>query len=173
MEEQFDAVLYLGPPSTMTVAKLSPALCADRGYMEMRLGRLAIIAPPPGAPFLPADRLREYCANPAGNAEIADSKPKFAELIRQTLRDAAQGKVDPAGIAPESRDRLIPFLQNIGTRFLGPAGALESLTLLADTSDAEKRVRRYRAVFASGQKMILTVSLSSTDTILSLDPRPE
>lgn len=37
----WDAVLYLGPPSSFTVSQLPPALCADRRYMEMRLRRLA------------------------------------------------------------------------------------------------------------------------------------
>jgi hypothetical protein len=43
MEEQFDAVLYLGPPSSITVAKLSPTLCADQSYLTMRTERLKTI----------------------------------------------------------------------------------------------------------------------------------
>lgn len=42
MEDQFDAVLYLGPPSTLTNARLSPALCADRAFIEMRLQRMTL-----------------------------------------------------------------------------------------------------------------------------------
>lgn len=57
MERQFDAVLYLGPPSSITYSELAPALCADPGYMAMRLGRLAE-AGPPGE----AARLTAYCA---------------------------------------------------------------------------------------------------------------
>jgi len=57
MEEQFDAVLYLGPPSTMTTAELPRARCADVGYMTLRLGRLDSDGPKPEA-----DRLRQYCA---------------------------------------------------------------------------------------------------------------
>jgi len=44
-EEQFDAILYLGPPSSMTASKLAPALCSDRVYMEMRIWRLGLIPP--------------------------------------------------------------------------------------------------------------------------------
>jgi hypothetical protein len=40
MEEQFDALLYLGPPSEITYAQLSPALCADPAYLAMRRSRL-------------------------------------------------------------------------------------------------------------------------------------
>lgn len=59
MEDQFNAVLYLGPPSAIktAVAELSPAVCTDRSYLEVRLRRMAIGAPPPDA-----ERLREYCA---------------------------------------------------------------------------------------------------------------
>jgi len=46
MEDQFDAILYLGPPSSMTNAPVSAALCQDKRYMEIRLQRLARFAPP-------------------------------------------------------------------------------------------------------------------------------
>jgi len=58
MEEQFDALLYLGPPSDITISRLSPALCADREYMEMRLGRIAL-----EGPKIEGERLKQYCAN--------------------------------------------------------------------------------------------------------------
>jgi hypothetical protein len=38
----YDALLYLGPPSAMTMSQLSPTLCSDRNYVEMRLWRLAV-----------------------------------------------------------------------------------------------------------------------------------
>jgi hypothetical protein len=56
MEDQFDAVLYLGPPSDMTMSQLSVALCADRTYMEMRLERMTLA----GMRRL-VDRLKDYC----------------------------------------------------------------------------------------------------------------
>ncbi len=77
MEEQFDAILYLGPPSSMTAAKLAPALCADRAYIEMRIARLELIPPPPGAALPPGDQLRAYCAHPAGLTEIPDREPAY------------------------------------------------------------------------------------------------
>ena len=58
MEDQFDAVLYLGPPSGITISRLSPSLCADPEYMTMRLGRIA-----QQGPQIEADRLKQYCAS--------------------------------------------------------------------------------------------------------------
>jgi hypothetical protein len=170
-EDQFDAFLYLGPPNRITISQLPRALCSDRQYMEMRLSRMATLRPPADAPFTPVDRLKEYCALPAGDAEIPDREPKMTELIRETLRDAAAGKVDPDRIAPQSRERLALFLTRRGPMFLGPMGELQSLILLAEGEVDGKRVRRYRAVFAGGQKMIWIVGISPEGTIVSLDPR--
>ncbi len=173
MEEQFDAILYLGPPSSMTSARLAPALCSDRGYIEMRTARLGLIPPPPGAAVTPADQLKENCAHPGKLTEVPDRDPAITERIARLLRNAAQGKVDAEGIAPESRTRLIAFLETDGPRFLGHAGALTSLVLLEDSDSGGKRVRRYRSVFASGLRIMWTVGLSSTGAIVSLHPRPE
>jgi hypothetical protein len=107
------------------------------------------------------------------DTEIPDREPAITELIRTTLRDAAHGTVNPDSIAPESRDLLISFLQRDGPRYLGPAGELKSFTLVADTDSGGKHVRRYRALFANGLRIIWTVGLSSAGAIASLDPRPE
>jgi hypothetical protein len=62
MEDQFDAVLYLGPPSKMTMSQLPSSLCTDPEYMKMRLGRLALVPPPPGAVTTESEMLKSYCA---------------------------------------------------------------------------------------------------------------
>jgi hypothetical protein len=36
MEEQFDAVLHLGAPSSLTMSNLPKLLCADTSYRQMR-----------------------------------------------------------------------------------------------------------------------------------------
>jgi hypothetical protein len=64
-EEQFDAVLYLGPASAMTESRWSPALCSDAAYMEMRLKRIAVS----GIPQAEADRLKTYCASLAAKED--------------------------------------------------------------------------------------------------------
>jgi hypothetical protein len=61
MEEQFDAILYVGPLSAMMISRISPALCADAGYVKMRAGRMAIM-PGPAGPQHPAERFRQFCA---------------------------------------------------------------------------------------------------------------
>ena len=61
MEDQFDAVLYLGPPASITQSRLSPARCADVEYMKMRLGRMSLLPSPPGQTSA-GERLKRYCA---------------------------------------------------------------------------------------------------------------
>jgi hypothetical protein len=56
MEDQFDALLYLGP--TLTSVGLPPALCADADYLQMRTQRMALAPDGQGN----VSRLRRYCA---------------------------------------------------------------------------------------------------------------
>jgi hypothetical protein len=56
-EQQFDAVLYLGPSSAMKQSQIPPALCRDKRYVEMRMQRIAI-----AGPKVEADKLTQYCA---------------------------------------------------------------------------------------------------------------
>jgi hypothetical protein len=57
MEDQFDALLYLGPPSSITTSQSPISLCADAAYMKKRLGRLEEYGPK-----AEADRIRQRCA---------------------------------------------------------------------------------------------------------------
>ena len=47
MDDQFDALLYLGPPSNMTFVGTPPALCRDQPFVTERLRRFALAGPPP------------------------------------------------------------------------------------------------------------------------------
>lgn len=60
-DDQFDALLYLGPSSAVTTSALSPALCADTGYIEMRMRRFALASGQVGQSG--ANRLKQYCAS--------------------------------------------------------------------------------------------------------------
>jgi hypothetical protein len=55
MEDQFDALLYLGPRSAMTRSRLPARLCLDPAYMEMRLSRMTLVGQP-------TEPLKTYCA---------------------------------------------------------------------------------------------------------------
>lgn len=58
VQEQLDAVLYLGPQAQMT-GTLTPAkACADPGFLDERLRRIALT----GIPSFEADRVRAICA---------------------------------------------------------------------------------------------------------------
>ena len=57
LEDIVDAILYVGPASGRTTAGISPALCADPGYVKMRLDRIALMGLPPGE----ADVVKRQC----------------------------------------------------------------------------------------------------------------
>lgn len=172
MQEQFDAMLYLGSPATMTIAQLAPALCADADYVRMRAGRLGLLPPPPDAPFNPADRLRARCAFPRTDGEIPDRDTAFTTMVRAVLLDAQKGVAAPERFAPELRERLVRFSERYGPRILGAMGVLQSLTLIGDATVAGQHLRRYRAQFANGM-MVWTIGVSPQGTITSMDPARE
>ena len=57
LEDIVDAIFYVGPASSRTAAGISPVLCADPGYIKMRLERIALTALPPGE----TDRVKREC----------------------------------------------------------------------------------------------------------------
>jgi hypothetical protein len=63
-EQQFDAAIYLGPPSTITEARLDPARCRDERYIAMRTRRMALaLGIMPGTTGTgPIAQLLRYCA---------------------------------------------------------------------------------------------------------------
>lgn len=56
MEDEFDAVLYLGPPSSMTSVTIPAALCHDSQFVNARLQRLAHFGP-----SVEVDRFKKAC----------------------------------------------------------------------------------------------------------------
>jgi hypothetical protein len=56
IENEFDALLYLGPPSSMTSTTIPAALCQDSQFVNTRLQRLARFGPPGEV-----DRFKKAC----------------------------------------------------------------------------------------------------------------
>ena len=64
MEDQFDAILYVGPPSSLTYSRLSPELCRDENYRKMRAARRQLFAGlTQGAPTAAIDPCEEILAH--------------------------------------------------------------------------------------------------------------
>lgn len=60
IQDQFDALLYLGPQATLTTTTPSGARCSEPGYLQERLRRIALT----GIAAFEADRARQPCALP-------------------------------------------------------------------------------------------------------------
>lgn len=58
IEDHFDAVIYLGPASTMTLGPLPYPRCTDAAYIEMRVARMVLS----GMPDSVRERLTSDCA---------------------------------------------------------------------------------------------------------------
>jgi len=58
IEDHYDAVLYLGPASSMTISRLPHPRCSDPAYVQMRVGRMLLTGASPAV----ADRLAADCA---------------------------------------------------------------------------------------------------------------
>ena len=58
-DQQFDAVLYLGPPPATDAEPLSEKLCAEPGYVQMRLRRIALA----GLPRPEVERVKKLCGD--------------------------------------------------------------------------------------------------------------
>lgn len=68
MQEQFDAVLYLGPKSEITHGELPTSLCADPKYVEMRAARLSA--------------MQSLRASTTGTSPAADFRRRCKEAVK-------------------------------------------------------------------------------------------
>ena len=105
-------------------------------------------------------RLKRHYRNRFKKMSADEQKRLIAEK-RERGEDVSAFEIDP-------RERLVQFLREFGRRTFGTSGTLESLTLLEDTTDSNKRGGRYLAAFGSGTKMIWTVALRA-DGAVSFD----
>jgi hypothetical protein len=84
MEDQYDAILYMGPQSARTSAPISSALCADPAYIKMRLDRIAMVGLPPGE----GDAVRRACGVDRSPDQVPANSPESDETlhVRQSLQ---------------------------------------------------------------------------------------
>jgi CubicO group peptidase (beta-lactamase class C family) len=103
MQEQFDALLYLGPKSEITYAGLQKSLCADPDYVEMRANRLSAMRPP-GAPATgsspAADAFRLQCKE-AVEGPRTTASPGTEAVLRRIIDGFINGQPDFDEIAPD------------------------------------------------------------------------
>jgi CubicO group peptidase (beta-lactamase class C family) len=108
----------------------------------------------------------------AGKTGIEDKDPKLTEALKGLLENAARGQVDKSLFAPQAQDQVVAMVQQAGPRMLAPLGPMQSFTLLDETTESDKRVRRYRAKFEK-MTLIWTFELTTEGKIIRLEPRPE
>jgi hypothetical protein len=172
-DEQFDAVLYLGPPATMRSAALADARCEDEAYLRMRTTRLALLGPPATAPFDPSDRITVDCAFRGLPARVVeDALPAFTASVRGAIDDVMVPRVEPARFAVERRARLVAFFQMYAPRVIAPLGAVRSIDLTGDATVIGTRYRRYRVTHERGVTVWI-VGVAADGTIASMQPRRE
>jgi hypothetical protein len=61
IEDHFDAILFLGPPASLSFSPLSYPRCAEPSYVQMRVRRMTIAAAMPPAAASVAARLKQDC----------------------------------------------------------------------------------------------------------------
>ena len=86
MQEQFDAVLYLGPKSEITYGGLPKSLCADPEYVEMRRRPSAMRPPEPRRGLLSRRRLPQALqGGGGGTAQVNGGRKVVLPLRRLSL----------------------------------------------------------------------------------------
>src|SRR5215467_1730081 len=79
MEDQFDALMYFGPPSTITFAPPATDRCSDRAYMDTHLARMTLT----GLPQAVIDDVKRVCSTIA-IAQRGGAQPQGARDVHVT-----------------------------------------------------------------------------------------
>jgi hypothetical protein len=61
IEDHFDAILYMGPPASLSFSPLTYPRCAEPSFVEMRIRRMTISAAKPPVAASIADRIKQDC----------------------------------------------------------------------------------------------------------------
>lgn len=99
---------------------------------------------------------------------IEDKEPQITQMVKELMREIADGKAKPEQFTDEVRKRLFPD----EVQQLGPAlkefGELKTLELMERTEESELRNYRYRATFPNLTLMI-SVALTKDDKVAKLN----
>lgn len=115
--------------------------------------------------FIPPPPLREIRG-------IADTDEKLTLILREVLREAAQGKVNADLFNSEAQKSLVPAFRDFGPVFFSSLDPLQSFVLVGQSAEGGKRIRRYRALYGN-KPIIWTFVLSEDGKIISMEPTSE
>ena len=115
--------------------------------------------------FIPAPPLRE-------TRGIEDNDEKLTFMLRAVLLDAAQGKVNADLFDSEALKSLVPAFKDFGPVFFSSLDPLQSFVLVEQSTESERRIRRYRTLFGK-KPVIWTFVLSKDGKIISMEPTSE
>lgn len=136
MEQQFDAILYLGPASGITYGGQSRSLCADPDYVEMRARRMALMGAEAGFRARCKALLEEPRTTPT---------PGLEALARRIIEGVGKGEPPLDIMGPGLTQAVQAQRESLAQRFLR-SGPLQSL---AFAGPAPNGGDLYRAVFAN------------------------
>jgi CubicO group peptidase (beta-lactamase class C family) len=104
---------------------------------------------------------------PPEEKPIPDKEPQVAQMVKDLLREIADGKAKPEQFTEELR-RLFPEEIQGAAEALKEWGELQSLELLERKEEGERRNYRYRVMFKE-TTVILSIGLTKDDKIARLD----
>ena len=151
LENQVDAVLYLGPASSLTHSRLSAGLCADDSYREMRVRRMALSF---GTEAAAAGALDAECRAQAAGVPDFTGTWKHANAGQSLPEPPPPPPVPPRGLAAPPP----------------PPPPLRTVQLKISQTAAEIRIERTAAGPDRNTVTVSVYKLDGTESINQMGP---